>query len=73
MTDIVKELETRVVEITFDKKDGTERVMNATLQEAVVPETKGGKSKNTDKNLVVFDVDKQGWRTIVVENIKKVA
>jgi cytochrome oxidase Cu insertion factor (SCO1/SenC/PrrC family) len=68
MTDIVKELETRVVEITFDKKDGTERVMNATLQEAVVPETKGGNSKNTDKN-----VDKQGWRTIVVENIKKVA
>ena len=73
MTDIVKELENRVVEITFDKLDGTERVMNATLQEAVVPETKGGKSKASETNLVVFDVDKQGWRTIIVDRIKKVA
>ncbi len=73
MTDIVKELENRVVEITFDKLDGTERVMNATLQETVVPETKGGKTKASETNLVVFDVDKQGWRTIVVDRIKKVA
>lgn len=73
MTDIVKELENRVVEITFDKLDGTERVMNCTLQESVVPETKGGTTKANDKNLVVFDVDKQGWRTIVVDRIKKVA
>lgn len=72
MTDIVKELQQRVVEITFDKLDGTERVMNATLQEDVVPETKGGKTKATDKNLVVFDVDKAGWRTIVVDRIKAV-
>ena len=73
MTDIVKLLESRVVEITFDKLDGTERVMNCTLQDSVVPETKGGKSKSSDKNLVVFDVDKSGWRTIVAERIKKVA
>lgn len=73
MTDIVKLLESRVVEITFDKLDGTERVMNCTLQDSVVPETKGGKSKSTEKNLVVFDVDKQGWRTIVADRIKKVA
>jgi hypothetical protein len=73
MTDIVKELQQRVVTITFDKLDGTERVMNATLQEDVVPETKGGKTKASEKNLVVFDVDKQGWRTIVVDRIKAVA
>jgi hypothetical protein len=73
MTDIVKELQHRVVTITFDKLDGTERVMNATLQEDVVPETKGGKTKASEKNLVVFDVDKQGWRTIVVDRIKAVA
>jgi hypothetical protein len=73
MTDIVNELETRVVTITFDKLDGTERVMNATLQESVVPETKGGKTKASDKNLVVFDVDKVGWRTVVVDRIKSIA
>jgi len=73
MTDIVNELENRVVTITFDKLDGTERVMNATLQESVVPETKGGKTKASETNLVVFDVDKQGWRTIVVDRIKAVA
>lgn len=73
MTDIVNELQQRVVEITFDKLDGTERVMNCTLQDSVVPETKGGKAKASDRNLVVFDIDKQGWRTIVVDRIKKVA
>lgn len=72
MTDIVKELQQRVVTITFDKLDGTERVMNATLQEDVIPEV-NGKSRATEKNLVVFDVDKQGWRTIVVDRIKAVA
>lgn len=73
MKDIVAELKNRVVEITFDKLDGTERVMNATLQESVVPETKGGTSKSSDTHLVAFDVDKQGWRTIIVDRIKKVA
>jgi hypothetical protein len=72
MTDIVNELQQRVVTITFDKLDGTERVMNATLQESIVPETKGGETKASDKNLVVFDVDKAGWRTVVVDRIKKV-
>jgi len=72
MTDIVNELQQRVVTITFDKLDGTERVMNATLQEDVIPEVKG-QSRSTEKNLVVFDVDKQGWRTIVVDRIKAVA
>jgi hypothetical protein len=72
MTDIVKELQQRVVTITFDKLDGTERVMNATLQEDVIPEVTG-ESRATDSNLVVFDVDKNGWRTIVVDRIKSVA
>jgi hypothetical protein len=73
MTDIVNELSNRVVEITFDKLDGTERVMNCTLQESVVPETKGGTSKASESHLVVFDVDKTAWRTIIVDRIKKVA
>lgn len=71
MQDIVETLKTQVVEITFNKLDGTERVMNCTLQENVVPATTG-KSRATDKNLVVFDVDKQGWRTIVADRITKV-
>lgn len=71
MQDIVETLKTQVVEITFNKLDGTERVMNCTLQENVVPTTTG-KSRATDKNLVVFDVDKQGWRTIVADRITKV-
>ncbi len=71
MQDIVETLKTQVVEITFNKLDGTERVMNCTLQENVVPVTTG-KSRATDKNLVVFDVDKQGWRTIVADRITKV-
>lgn len=73
MTDIVEMLQIQTVEITFNKLDGTERVMNCTLQESVVPETKGGKTKASDKNLVVFDVDKAGWRTVVVDRITKIS
>jgi len=36
----------------------------------VVPETTGT-SKAKDTNLVVFDTEKQGWRTVVLDRITK--
>ena len=38
---LLANLEESVVEVTFIKKDGTERVMNCTLQEDYLPETTG--------------------------------
>ena len=65
-------LEQSVVEITFTKKDGTERVMNCTLLEDYLPETTGaGRSAGSDA-LAVFDVDADGWRSFRWDSIKTV-
>jgi len=64
------------VTITFTKKDGTERVMNCTLQPEVLPvvELKEGtveRKENTD-TLRVFDLDKKEWRSFTVKSVKQV-
>jgi len=65
-------LEQSVVEVTFTKKDGTERVMNCTLLEDYLPETTGaGRSAGSDA-LAVFDIDADGWRSFRWDSIKAV-
>jgi hypothetical protein len=65
-------LEQSVVEVTFTKKDGTERVMNCTLLEDYLPETTGaGRSAGSDA-LAVYDVDADGWRSFRWDSIKTV-
>jgi hypothetical protein len=66
-------LEQSVVEVTFTKKDGTERVMNCTLLEDYLPETTGaGRSSAGSDALAVFDVDADGWRSFRWDSIKTV-
>jgi hypothetical protein len=65
-------LEQSIVEVTFTKKDGTERVMNCTLMEDYLPETTGaGRSAGSDA-LAVFDVDADGWRSFCWDSVKAV-
>lgn len=66
--EMIEFLQKGEVTIEFTKLDGSDRVMKATLQEGVVPETTGT-SKAKDTNLVVFDTEKQGWRTVVLDRI----
>lgn len=61
-----------VVEVTFTKKDGTERVMNCTLMEDYLPETTGvGKAASLDA-VSVYDVDKEDWRSFRWDSVKAV-
>jgi hypothetical protein len=65
-------LEQSVVEVTFTKKDGTERVMNCTLLEDYLPETTGvGKTTSFDA-VAVYDVDAEGWRSFRWDSVKAV-
>ncbi len=55
------------VEVTFTKVDGTTRVMNCTLNEKFIPKSdhevgESTKKKNDDVQ-VVYDLDKQAWRS----------
>ena len=61
-----------VVEVTFNKVNGDERVMSCTLQESVLPETKGTDKKIPEGNQVVYDINAEGFRTFKWENVTKV-
>ena len=65
-----------VVDITFEKKDGTLREMKATLSPTLVPvvekKTETVKPVN-DAVMSVYDVEAQGWRSFIVENLKSYA
>jgi hypothetical protein len=61
-----------VIEVTFTKKDGTERVMNCTLLEDYLPETTGaGRAASLDA-VSVYDVDKDDWRSFRWDSIEAV-
>ena len=63
------------VTLTFNKKDGTERVMLATLDEKVVPkyEKKADREKKKSlESMSVFDVDKNEWRSFRLDSLKQI-
>ena len=65
--EITEALHNGVVEVEFEKKDGTVRRMLATLKSASIPSEKtpkGVKEYNRTILARVFDTEKQDWRTI---------
>ena len=74
--DIKELLRDSVAEIMFTKKDGTERIMKCTLQSNLIPEEHTPKGTGTAKEnldiINVFDLDKIGWRSFLVDNVQYV-
>jgi hypothetical protein len=64
----------RNVKITFTKKDGTERVMNCTLDPNVIPlieSVQDKREKNKDKDYIaVYDTDIKSWRSFIIKSVK---
>jgi hypothetical protein len=69
------------ITITFTKKDGSERVLRGTRELEFIPEefhpkekapVDGDKPTKPAVNLSIFDLDAQGWRSIVPSSVKKV-
>lgn len=66
-------LQTNIVKITFIKKDGSERIMNATLIENKIAKIKGTELSNDSDTLIkVTDVDINEWRAVRFESIKEI-
>ena len=65
-------LKRKIVQITFKKKDGTERIMKCTLQEDLVPiyekKTERVKKQN-DETLAVWDLDIEAFRSFRVDSV----
>ena len=71
-----KELANGVVTVIFNKQDGSERVMKATLNEDIVPpldttNVKQNRAKNPDV-LAVWDTEANGWRSFRFDSIKSI-
>ena len=60
--------------VTFTKKDGTQRVMKCTRNPSQIPEDQHPKNGtgDTDTTIRVFDLDKNEWRSFIVENITRI-
>lgn len=60
--------------VTFMKKDGTQRVMRCTRSPTQIPEDQHPKNGTGDSEstLRVFDLDKNEWRSFIVENVKRI-
>ena len=65
-------LKNEVVTITFTKKDETERVMKATLNERLVANTSGLGHKENNDVIRVTDVEIDQWRSIRYDSIKEI-
>lgn len=68
-------LETTVT-VTFTKKDGSERVMNCTLNPSVLPTkqvTSEGKTRKQPTNTIsVYDINQNDWRSFTIKSVKRV-
>ena len=59
-----------VVKFSFHKKDDSVRTTVATINEFLIPQNKLSKEneqKQNESNLKFYDVEKQGWRSLVYD------
>ena len=74
-TELTELLHNGIVEIAFDKVDGTRRVMQCTLDpdyikvHSEIKEQTENTRKPKEGVLVVFDTEKNDWRSMRVESI----
>lgn len=69
-------LKVEVVKVTFTKKDGTERIMQCTLNPALLPantllEAKKERKTNPDI-MAVYDIENNGWRSFALTSVKTI-
>lgn len=74
---LVEQLRNAVLTVTFEKVDGTERVMRCTLLPQYLPEEFKAKApmltETTPTTISVWDLDVSGWRSFRVDNVRNVA
>ena len=73
---LVSMLKMGPVTVTFLKKDGSERVMNCTLEADKLPPIEikeDAKPKKENLDVVsVYDIDAKGWRSFILRNVTNV-
>jgi len=69
-------LKTNIVDVTFTKKDGTERLMKCTLDPEILPKIEikedATPRKESTTSIRVFDTEKNEWRSFTIKSVKNV-
>jgi hypothetical protein len=69
-------LRSEIVELTFTKKDGSERIMKCTLAEQKIPAEnapKGVDRAKSDEAVAVFDLENNGWRSFRWDSLTNIS
>ena len=69
---LIKNLQKKVMKITFTKVNGDERIMDCTLQEHMIPSTDSNNRKQNEEVLPVFDINKGEWRSFRLDSITNI-
>ena len=70
-----KILRNEIIDVTFLKKNGSERKMQCTLLSEKIPTDmvpKGTNKTQSTETIAVFDVENQGWRSFRWDSIKQI-
>jgi hypothetical protein len=74
---LLNDLRNGEVTLMFTKVDGTARTMRCTLSQSLLPPVDTTREPSTRKKaehvLAVYDLDKQGWRSVRLQSIWKIA
>jgi hypothetical protein len=74
--DLINRLRNGVVSVTFEKVDGTVRVMSCTLQSQYLPEEYRNKApmltEETGNSIAVWDLGVNQWRSFRVGSVRDV-
>ena len=69
-------LHSAIATVTFEKSDGTIRVMRCTLMAEHLPIVEEGHKstrKDNDEVLAVWDLENGGWRSFRIDSIKSIS
>jgi len=70
--DLIALLQKEVIEVTFIKLDGDERVMPCTLIESFFPDPKKEASQKNDKVVAVWAIESNGFRSFRYDRVKSI-
>lgn len=70
--DLIALLQKEVVQVTFTKLDGDERVMPCTLIESFFPDPKKETSQKNDKVVAVWAIESKGFRSFRYDRVKSI-
>ena len=70
--ELIKLLQKEIVEVTFTKLNGDERIMPCTLVKSFFPDPKKEATQKNDKVIAVWAIESKGFRSFRYDRVKSI-